>query len=43
MTTAEMAPEQKNRISHRGQAFRGIRPAVERALAAASRPSKTTP
>ena len=25
MTTAEMPPEQKNRISHRGKAFRAIR------------------
>lgn len=32
MTTAEMPPEQKNLISHRGQAFRGIRPAIERHL-----------
>lgn len=33
MTTAEMAPEQKNRISHRGKAFRAMRPHVERLLA----------
>lgn len=32
VTTAEMAPEQKNRISHRGQALRAIRPAIERLL-----------
>ena len=32
MTTAEMSPEQKNRISHRGQALRAIRPAIERLL-----------
>ena len=30
MTTAQMPPEQKNRISHRGQALRAIRPAIER-------------
>ena len=33
LTTAEMPPEQKNRISHRGQALRAIRPAIERFLA----------
>lgn len=33
MTTAEMAPDQKNRISHRGQALRAIRPEIERLLA----------
>lgn len=27
-TTAEMAPEEKDAISHRGQAFRALRPAV---------------
>jgi XTP/dITP diphosphohydrolase len=32
MTTAEMPPELKNRISHRGRALRGIRPAIERLL-----------
>ena len=32
MTTAEMKPELKNRISHRGQAFRAIRPALDRFL-----------
>ena len=30
MTAAEMNPELKNRLSHRGQAFRAIRPAIER-------------
>lgn len=30
MTAAEMSPDQKNRISHRGQAFRAILPAIER-------------
>jgi XTP/dITP diphosphohydrolase len=30
VTTAEMPPEQKNRISHRGKAFRMIRPHIER-------------
>lgn len=29
MTTAEMSPEQKNRISHRSEALRAIRPALE--------------
>ena len=33
LTTAEMAPDQKNRISHRGQALRAIRPEIERLLA----------
>ncbi len=33
LTTAEMEPRQKNRISHRGQALRAIRPAIERLLA----------
>jgi XTP/dITP diphosphohydrolase len=28
-TTAEMAPEEKDAISHRGQAFRALRPAVQ--------------
>ena len=37
MTTAEMPPQQKNRISHRGQALRAIRPAVERLHAAPGR------
>ena len=32
MTTAEMSPGQKNRISHRGQALRAVRPAIERLL-----------
>ena len=32
VTTAEMAPEQKNRISHRGKAFRAIRRQIERLL-----------
>ncbi|MGB2984588.1 MAG: XTP/dITP diphosphatase [Phycisphaerae bacterium] len=32
MTTAEMPPEQKNRISHRGEALRAIHPAIERML-----------
>ncbi len=32
MTTAEMPPEQKNRISHRGKALAAIRPAIERML-----------
>jgi len=36
MTTAEMSPEQKNRISHRGQALRAIRPAIERLLTGSS-------
>jgi XTP/dITP diphosphohydrolase len=33
LTTAEMSPEQKNSISHRGKALRAIRPAIERLLA----------
>lgn len=33
LTTAEMTPDQKNRISHRGQALRAIRPEIERLLA----------
>jgi len=32
-TTAQIAPEHKNEISHRGNALRAIRPAVERCLA----------
>jgi len=32
-TTAEMTPEQKNEISHRGQALRAICPMIERLLA----------
>ena len=32
MTTGEMSPEQKNRISHRGTALRAIRPAIDRFL-----------
>ena len=32
-TTAEIPPDHKNRISHRGNALRGIRPAIERCLA----------
>ncbi len=31
-TTAEIPPEHKNRISHRGNALRAIRPAIERCL-----------
>jgi XTP/dITP diphosphohydrolase len=31
-TTAEIAPEHKNSISHRGNALRAIRPAIERCL-----------
>jgi len=41
MTTAEMSPEQKNRISHRGLAFRGIRPVIERLLAPSGSPKTT--
>lgn len=33
MTTAEMPPEQKNLISHRGRALQAVRPAIERLLA----------
>ena len=33
MTTAEMPPEQKNSVSHRGRALRAIRPEIERLLA----------
>ncbi len=36
MTTAQMEPEHKNRISHRGQALRAIRSDLERVLADAS-------
>jgi XTP/dITP diphosphohydrolase len=35
MTAAQLPPETKNRISHRGQALRSIRPAIERVLAGA--------
>ena len=38
MTTAEMSPGQKNRISHRGQALRAVRPAIERLLAGSKFP-----
>ncbi len=34
-TAAELDPDHKNRISHRGQALRTIRPAIERCLAEA--------
>jgi len=34
ITTAEMDPEQKNRISHRGLALRRIRPIIERYVVA---------
>lgn len=33
MTTAQMEPSQKNRISHRGSALRAIRPAIQRLVA----------
>lgn len=33
ITSAEMSPEQKNRLSHRGQALRAIRAEIERLLA----------
>lgn len=33
VTTAQMSPEQKNRLSHRGQALRAIAPAIRRGLA----------
>ncbi|GLZ13120.1 non-canonical purine NTP pyrophosphatase [Actinomadura sp. NBRC 104425] len=36
-TTAEMAPEEKNAISHRGRAFRELAALLPEALAAASR------
>lgn len=32
LTTAELPPEEKDAISHRGQAFRALRPLIERAL-----------
>jgi len=32
-TTAELPPEEKDAISHRGQAFRALRPLIARALA----------
>jgi len=32
LTTAELPPEEKDAISHRGQAFRALRPLLERAL-----------
>jgi XTP/dITP diphosphohydrolase len=35
VTMAELAPEEKDAISHRGKAFRGLVPAIER-LAASS-------
>ncbi len=37
MTAAEMTPAQKNGISHRGQAFRTVRPAIERLSVAPGR------
>lgn len=39
LTTAEMPPEQKNRLSHRGQALRAIAPALARLLADTAEPS----
>lgn len=36
VTTAELPPEQKNAISHRGRALRAIRPALERLLRTAA-------
>lgn len=33
-TAAELSPDEKNRLSHRGQAFRALRPAIARALQA---------
>lgn len=33
-TTAEMAPEQKNAISHRGRAFRALAPAIDELVVA---------
>lgn len=33
LTAAELAPDEKNRISHRGQALRAIRPAIVRLAA----------
>jgi XTP/dITP diphosphohydrolase len=38
MTTAEMPPEQKNRLSHRGKALRAIAPALIRLLAQPDQP-----
>jgi XTP/dITP diphosphohydrolase len=35
LTSAELPPEEKNAISHRGQALRAIRPAIDRAMAGA--------
>ena len=32
LTVAQLSPETKNRISHRGQALRNIRPAIEKIL-----------
>ena len=34
MTVAEMPPEQKNQISHRGRALQAIRPSIERIVVA---------
>jgi XTP/dITP diphosphohydrolase len=36
LTTAEMAPEQKNAISHRGRAFRALAPAIDELVVARS-------
>ena len=33
-TTAEMIPEEKNAISHRGRAFRALVPVISEVLAA---------
>ena len=38
VTTAQMPPEQKNRISHRGQALRALEPSLARLLAGRSGP-----
>lgn len=38
LTTAQMPPEQKNRISHRGQALRALAPSLARLLAKRSEP-----
>jgi XTP/dITP diphosphohydrolase len=38
MTTAEMPPEQKNRISHRGRALAALRPQIEQLLRDQSQP-----
>ena len=38
VTTAQMPPEQKNRISHRGQALRALAPSLARLLAGRSGP-----